>query len=56
MTCTHHWTVTSECPKCLKELLLRAYAEIRKQVFASKVVFDREIFELAKEHDPGNRF
>lgn len=53
--CSHHWTVTSECPKCLRsELLrtyaelLRAYAEIRKQVFGSGVVFDREVVERAE--------
>lgn len=53
MKCTHHWTVTSECPKCLRELLDRAYTELRKQVFGSRVVFDREICELAEKERPG---
>ncbi len=54
--CIHHWTVTSECPRCLREELDRSYAEIRKQVFGSRVVFDREIVERAQEQDPGNRW
>lgn len=33
----------------LKELLDRAYGEICKQAFASRVVFDREIVEKAQE-------
>jgi hypothetical protein len=54
--CPHFWTVTSECPICLREELNRAYAEIRKQVFATKAVFDREVVERAQHQDPGNRW
>ena len=36
----------------LAKLLNRAYAEIRKQTFGSRVVFDREIVELAEERNP----
>jgi hypothetical protein len=27
MTCTHHWTVTSECPMCLRDEIERLRAE-----------------------------
>ena len=46
--CTHHWTVTSECPSCLRRLLDRALDEIAKQVFSSRVVFDRDICDMAQ--------
>ncbi len=39
----------------IEERLDRAYAEIRKQTFASKVVFDREIVEEAEKRNPGLR-
>jgi len=28
--CTHHWTVTSECPKCLRAELDEARAEVER--------------------------
>jgi hypothetical protein len=34
---------------CLRALLDRAFAEISKQVFGSRVVFDREICEMAEK-------
>lgn len=40
----------------IEERLDRAYTEIRRQVFGSKVVFDREIVEEADKRDPGNRW
>lgn len=45
--CPHHWTVTSECPQCLRAELNDAYAEIRKQVVGSRVVFDRDLVKRA---------
>lgn len=35
-------------------LLVRALTELRKQKFASRSVFDREICELADKYDPDN--
>lgn len=29
MTCPHHWTVTSECPQCLRALYDGACARVR---------------------------
>lgn len=40
----------------VKKQRSQAYAEIRKQVFGSKVVFDREIVNRAESEDPGNRW
>ena len=37
MTCTHHWTVTSECPMCLRSALDAALA--RANALAAQ--FDR---------------
>jgi len=45
-----------DCPHCLRAELSRAYTELRKQVFSSKVVFDREVCERAEAENPGNRF
>lgn len=28
MTCTHHWTVTSECPFCLREQVNQLRADL----------------------------
>lgn len=36
------------CVACFKAEIWRLQAEVRKQVFASKVVFDREVVERAK--------
>jgi len=38
----------------LKEELMDAYAEIRKQVFVSRVLYDRDLYERAELFCPGN--
>lgn len=43
------WSEASRKCEKLGYLLSDAYAEIRKQVFGSKVVFDRETVELAQK-------
>jgi len=48
LACTHHWSVTSECPMCLRSLLNRALVELAKQIFSSHVVYDREICDMAE--------
>lgn len=60
--CPHHWTVTSECPNCLRDalgnarkLLLDSYDELRKQVRASRVVYDRDTVSRADVFDLGSR-
>lgn len=44
-----------DCHHCLRAELSRAYTELRKQKFATKVVFDREVCERADAEDPGER-
>jgi len=50
--CTHYWTVTSECPRCLREELDDAYAEIMKlspDGSPHSVVFDRAVHDRARK-------
>lgn len=42
--CTHNWTVTSECPTCLRTELNAAYAELHKIWGGHHVLFDRDVY------------
>ena len=55
--CTHHWTVTSECPRCLRQQLDAALAEVARLQAAHDHQYNmaglmlREAERAGKEHD-----
>ncbi len=42
MKCNHHWTVTSECPKCLRTEVDKLRTEVSLLSEAGRIVAERQ--------------